>query len=174
MRPARALAKFDQTCARWRASLERAAEDTFARAPGRGGWSLGQLCDHVATVGHAMLDQVERCGSGGGEDKGFSLLPALVSALGSLPPVRLKVPPMPAEYTHIGAPRALTRDAALAALAALAERTRGLADTAERASPRQRTRHPIGGWLNARHWYQAHEIHLRHHLAQLDRLLREA
>lgn len=174
MRPAKSLAKFEQTHTRWRAAVEAADEAEFARVPEGGGWSLGQLCDHVVSVATLMLDQVERCAFGRGKEHGFSLLPALVSALGSMPPVRVKVPPMPTELAHIGAPKTLTRAEALARLSAVAERTRLLVDTAAQASPRQRTRHPVGGWLNARHWYQLHEIHLRHHLRQLKALGRAA
>lgn len=165
----RSLARFERTLERWEQALASLDDAAFTRLPADGGWSVGQVCDHVAGAGQLILDQVQRCADGEAEVRGFQLKGALVALLGSIPPVRVKVPDVPLLET-VARPANLARDAALGRLRALASRTRSMAEPARGASPRQRTRHPLAGYLNAGQWFQFNEMHLRHHLRQLARL----
>ena len=164
------LAKTEKTYAVWREVLEGRGEQDYGRAPAAGGWTLGQLCDHVTLVSSAFLDAVEALTRGEGEERRGSFLAAAMCAVGSFPPFRLKVPPnLPDEVKRAADPDPLPRADALERFDAVARRTRELCDAVAAAPRRLRSEHPAAGWVNARQWYQLSEMHMRHHLRQLKR-----
>jgi len=165
------LAKTEKTCALWREDLESRDEQDYGRAPPAGGWTLGQLCDHVTLASNTFLDAVEALTRGEGEERRGSLLAAVMCGVGSFPPFRLKVPPnLPDEIKRAANPDSLPGTDALERFAAIARRTRDLCDTVAATPRRLRSEHPVAGWVNARQWYQLSEMHMRHHLRQLKRI----
>lgn len=171
MDPRKVLAKAEETHARWREALQGRDEGDFERTPAGGGWSLGQVSDHVTLVSSAFLDAVEALARGEGEERGGSFRAALVCGVfRSFPPLRLKVPPnLPDEVKRAATPDSLSRAEALERFETVARRARELCDRVAAAPPRLRLEHPVLGWANARQWYQLSEMHMRHHLRQLKR-----
>jgi hypothetical protein len=172
MDPRKVLDKTEKTYAIWRNATESRDEQDFARAPDDGGWSLGQLCDHVSLVSSAFLDAAKALARGEGEERGGSFLAAVMCGVfRSFPPVRLKVPTnLPDEVKRAAAPDSLAKADALERLATVMQRTRILCDAVAAAPRGLRSEHPVLGWINARQWYQLSEMHMRHHLRQLRRL----
>ena len=117
-----------------------------------------------------LLDNAVRCADGDGAKKRFSFLPWMITAMGSFPPTRIRLPELPAELRHMAEPEPMKKDAALARLDGTLEQMRAVLPAISAAPPGCRREHPAGGWPNARQWYQMNEMHLRHHLRQLARL----
>jgi hypothetical protein len=171
-RPERSLAKFERTMADWYATLERIGEHQFTPAPEGDGWTAGQVCHHVALAGGKFLEQVRACANGEGETKGFQLLPALVTGIGSFPPARIRFPTdkAPPGWRKAGDPDPLTRTEALEQLARMEHAMHEHCAMAAAAGTHMRTKHFAAGWMHAAQWYQLVEMHTRHHLRQLRRL----
>ncbi|MHC4549283.1 MAG: DinB family protein [Planctomycetota bacterium] len=174
MDPRRVLTRFDRTYATWRASLAGQSEEGFDRKRAAGGWTLGQVCDHVTATSQAFLDGAEALLRGEGEKRGRSLLVTVMTGIGSFPPFRFKVPPdLPDALQRLADPDPLTKARALERFSALERRTHALCEVIAAAPRELRSQHPAAGWVNAREWYQLSEMHLRHHLRQLHRIEKE-
>lgn len=172
MNPRKVLAKTETSLAVWQDALERSDEQVFDQVPEGGGWTLGQICDHVTLVSLAFLDATNALARGEGEERGGSLMATVMCGIvGSFPPVRLKVPPnLPDEAKRAAAPESLPKAEALKRFAVVARRTRDLCSEVAAAPRGLRSEHPVLGWIDARQWYQLSEMHMRHHLRQLRRL----
>ncbi|MHC4974480.1 MAG: DinB family protein [Planctomycetota bacterium] len=166
------LMKTEKTYAVWRDALEKTDDQNYERAPAAGGWTLGQISDHVTLVSSAFLDAVEALARGEGEERRGSFLATLMCGVfGSFPPVRLKVPGnLPDEVKRAANPDSLPKAEALERFAVVMRRTRDLCEAVAAAPRGLRMQHPAAGWVNARQWYQLSEMHMRHHLRQLRRL----
>ncbi|MHC4931015.1 MAG: DinB family protein [Planctomycetota bacterium] len=166
------LTGFEKTHATWRAALERGDEESYGAEQGAGGWTLGQICDHVAGTSQAFLDGAELLARGEGEERGGGMFAFLMcEVINGFPPFRFKVPPnLPASYARVAAPESISKAEALERLDAVARRTREMCDAVAAAPKNFRSKHPAAGWLNARQWYQMSEMHMRHHLRQLRRI----
>ncbi len=168
------LAKFDRTVAQWRERLGAISEADFGRAPANGGWNTGQVCHHISMASAKLLGGARACAENTGEERGFSFLPALITAIGSFPPAKIKVPSdLPEDWQHLGHPDPTSKAVALKMLDGMEQEMRELCEPVDRASTTLRRKHPAGGWPHARQWYQFAEMHLRHHLRQLGRLEKE-
>lgn len=171
MKPEHALAKFETSYAEWVSIVTEQSPYAIVRRPPDGGWSIGQVCDHVGAVADTLLGQAERCADGEGERRRTSLFARLLFTYGSFPPMRIKLPELPAEYRSIAEPVELDRDAALARLEDVARRMRELVEPVTASDPGLKLPHPAEFWLNAGTFYQCNEMHVRHHLRQLRRLV---
>lgn len=173
MHPNDVLAKYERTHAAWVARLAALPEDAFDRAPpaGAGGWTIGQVGDHLGRVADLLLGGAETCAQGEGERRGFQFGPWFMCAMGSFPPIKIRPKKVDAEMQALLEPESFTKDQFVARLEQDIERARGLVDAVAAADPAIRGTHPVGVRPNARQWYQMAEMHLRHHLRQLDRLL---
>ncbi|MEZ6015982.1 MAG: DinB family protein [Planctomycetota bacterium] len=169
MQTERTLSRFERTMQLWLSRLEPRNDEDMARPPADGGWCIGQVCDHVLVAGAVILDQVQLCIDGEAEEVGFRWKPALICAYGSIPPMRIRVPRVPA-LEAAARPATLTKSEALAGFGAFAARTRALVEPAAAAPRNLKRPHPIVGHFNAAQWFRFNEMHLRHHLRQLARL----
>jgi hypothetical protein len=165
------LTKLEKTHRTWGMRIDGLGDEAFLRPARGGGWGVGQICRHIELVSEMLLRNAEQCTRGDGADMGFRIQPALLMLFGTLPPVRIKVPDLPPDLQHLGKPEPINAADGRDALERVATQMRGLHDAVAGASPRCRREHPAGGWLNALQWYAMNEMHYRHHLRQLDRLL---
>ena len=170
-RPTKVLTRHDATVARWRSILASQDETRFARTPPDGGWSLAQVCDHVAVASEIALDHVHCLVCGDGTCCGGKWMPAAILRIGTFMPVRYKVPEgLTGPYARMAMPEVIPIEAADARLRAIDERAHALHDKVLTSDRKQRIEHPTAGWLNAVQWYQLAEMHMRHHLRQAARI----
>jgi len=166
------LAKFERTYATWREVIERTDAECFAKDLGAGQWTLGQACDHVTGVSLAFLEKAQAMANGEGEVHSGGLMPLIAFEwIGSLPPVRFKVPEnLPPEYAHFARPESIDKGETIRRFEQVAEQQRALCQPVAATNPKMRMKHPAAGWLTAKQWYRGSEMHMRHHLRQLRRI----
>ncbi len=174
MHPDAALAKFERTYERWRRGVGSWSDDDLGFVPPRGGWSGGEVVDHVASVSARLLDNALACALGKGETGHRAFLPSLLFAVGTFPPIRIKVTDPPQEVRSLFEPRRLGATEVAQAFDRLQLRMRGSVETIRSAPKDARRRHWTGAWLTARQWYQSVEMHLRHHARQMTRIAKAA
>jgi hypothetical protein len=167
MKPDKTLRKFEQTLGAWRERLGPRSDEDFAKPPADGGWTIGQVCNHISAASDMMLRGAEACAQGAGEKKGFSPMPAFMTFIGSFPPGRFKVPPALKELAN---PSPISKAQAIERLDAIENKVRALQESVAAAPKDIKSKHPAAGWLNASQWYQITEMHMRHHLRQLGRI----
>jgi hypothetical protein len=169
MQSTKALAKFSEVLDTWERALINYSETDFLKKPSDDAWSIGQVYHHLikATIGF-HLPQVEICLKNVENTHESKMMPGRVSYfLGSIPPIKVKVPPTP-EYTppqpesiawvKVKLNELRPKMAKMAALLAESQGKTG------------KTKHPGFGYLDANEWFQLVEMHFRHHLRQKARL----
>ena len=167
--PEKIFAQYETVARLWISFLPSYTEEQLLRKPSEDEWSLGQVYNHL--IGSALyfhLKQIEVCAFGKGTTiKGGKTFKGKISyLLGTLPPIRIKVPPSE-QYT----PKQPSSKHELQEKLENAIRILGEAKAMVHASaPNIKTAHPAFGYLNALEWYQLIPMHYRHHLHQKKRL----
>ncbi|QHT62940.1 DinB family protein [Paenibacillus lycopersici] len=147
----------------FRADLERYAPDRLVRIAKPGGWSLGQLHDHLIEVALEYLGHVAVCAQATEEQpSGKTEAGEGVFRRGGFPPIRIKLPDTP-EFTPSNA---LSKDELLAGLDRVDRDMRAWEPRLAAVHPNMKVRHDGFGWLNAREWFDLIGMHFRHHLRQ--------
>jgi hypothetical protein len=169
--PSTTFERFQRVATLWIDALDRYTPEQLAMKPADGGWSMGQIYNHLIQTALGMqFREIDACLNGNGTAGGRKTLPGRMTfAIGSLPPIRIKGM-QSREYTPEP-----TSD-----VAGLRREMRGLIDQmrvvagklekAGRATGKVRRNHPALGMLNAAEWYRLVEMHHRHHLRQKRRL----
>lgn len=152
--------------ARYRAKLATIPDDIFATTPPIGGWSYSEVYSHIFDASLLSLMALQKTSKGEGEDKKTQFLVKLILFAGFFPPVRkYKVPKRLADRVKkIGkmAAEQFITDFEL-------QLTKNYPQVAG-ANPNSKIKHPRMGYLNTKQWLRFIEIHLNHHLKQLDRI----
>ena len=174
MKPAQVLDRLDRTLAGWRRRIDAFEDRAFQLRPASDSWCAGQVAHHVALASDYLLDNALACARGEGERGRWAALPALMFAVGSFPPIRIRLGEVPPDVEPIRKPDPVDREWARRLLERVEERMRGAADAVAEARPDLRREHFTAGWFNGHQWFQSVEMHARHHLRQLDRLARDA
>lgn len=163
------LEQFETTAGIYLQELKQYSLEQLTRKPAEDEWSLGQMYMHL--VGAALFMQLrnaEACReqetaapSSGKTDAGMEIF-----ALGSFPPVRIRVPDSPQYTPQQPASLEQIEQGLHAVIARMREMEPTLASIpADRTAP-----HPRLGSLNALEWFALVEMHYRHHLLQKERL----
>lgn len=161
--------KFLKVYATWERNLPSFTDAQFAWKANDGSWSMGQVYMHLfGSAKTYHLAQVEKClASNENAEKKKAFPGRLTFFLGSMPPMKIKVPAATPGYTPL-------QPTGKAAVKILMEEVKSrMIKTAEllnRSHSKGKTPHRAFGYLNAREWYALIEMHLRHHLAQKRRL----
>lgn len=164
------LDKFLKVCDKWERDLPTYTDDQFTWRHDEREWSVGQVYQHLfGSARNYHLAQIEKClASPENGDKGKSFRGRFSFLLGSMPPVRIRVPPSPgytpAQPENKTAIKLLMED--------VKSRMARTAEDLNRGPVSGKTAHPAFGWLDAWEWFAIIEMHLRHHLAQKNRLER--
>ena len=167
------LSQFEKTAGVWLASLSQYSEEQFAKKPNADSWSIGQVYNHLVVSARLYhLQQIAQCIKGKHTELNVrKKFPGkLTFFLGSIPPMRIKVPPSET-YTPKQPPNIETMKTSLEKLIKIMRETE---QKLSGASEIPKTAHPAFGFLNAREWFHMIEMHFRHHLRQkirLDRFL---
>lgn len=159
----------EATIEHYRDALLRYDDAQFYFEPADGGWSLGQLYEHVTAAGlHYFPKRLgyaleARNGQAGGQ---LSEVGQHIFAAGSFPDARLKIP----EALQGPEPVARSRAEYAVLLDEMTEMARRLAPLAAADAGDYAVFHPPLGFLTAAQWFQLLEMHTRHHLRQQQRL----
>lgn len=146
-------------------ALDRYTDEQFAAKPADQEWSLGQMYEHLSGANtYFFLANTKRClekrkGQEGGEktDSGLNIF-----KYNSFPPVKIKMP----EAVRGPEPVAKDRSTYKVLFEESLKSGLQLADELPEDEGIYKTWHPVFGWLNAKEWFQACEIHVRHHQRQ--------
>jgi len=155
--------------AAYREKLQTITPATFNLSPAAGGWSYSEVYAHIFDLSILSLDAIDRCLSPDAKPRTTPMITRAILFFGAFPPaIKFKVPKQfesrvkkisMAEATQL-------MDAFELKLAQHAEKV-------NQANPLLKTAHPRLGYLNALQWLRFTEIHLKHHLKQLNRIARQ-
>jgi hypothetical protein len=150
----------------YKVKLAGKGEDDFVLTPAIGGWSYSEVYSHIFDASLLSLIALNNCVNGNGEKKPAHFATVMVLFFGSLPPgKKYKVPKRLAERVKkisLMAAHQFITDFELQLVQTLPQ--------IKKADPKMRTQHPRLGYLNAEQWLRFIEIHLNHHLKQLNRI----
>lgn len=148
------------------AKLAMMNENEFQVTPPNGGWSLSEVYSHIFDSSLLSLMAIEKCINGEGKFKNTKFLAKVLLFFGCFPPsIRYKAPSKIAERVkkiNIIAAQHLITDFELQ-LAKVFPKV-------VNANPKVKIKHPRLGYLNAEQWLKFIEVHLGHHLKQLNRI----
>lgn len=166
MNPSKTYGSIGKITASYRGRLARMDEELFITTPPIGGWSYAEVYSHIFDASLLSLMALNKAVSGEGEDKSTHLAVQLILLWGSFPPAkRYEVPSrLAGRVKKIGkmAAEQFITDFELQ-LAKNFPQVNG-------ASSKSKVKHPRMGYLNAKQWLRFIEIHLKHHLKQLERI----
>ncbi|MDO3679382.1 DinB family protein [Paenibacillus ehimensis] len=171
MKTAEILQRFEEITEHYIQELEGFGMEQLKRQPGENEWSLGKMYQHLINAAlYMQLANAERCLKPSGDDAVSAGektdVGKAVFEQGSLPPVRIQVPPSP-QYTP---QQPESKEQLVEGLKSVVHRMNEIASKLENAPLHHTVAHPRFGGLNAEEWFRLVEMHYRHHLLQKDRL----
>ena len=150
----------------YKVKLTTQSEEEFMLTPPIGGWSYSEVYSHIFDASLLSLIALNNCIKEDGEDKPTHFAVKVILFFGSFPPnKKYKVPARLIERVkkiNLMAAHQLIRDFELQ----IAKSIPKIAS----ANIKIKTKHPRLGYLNAKQWLRFIEIHLNHHLKQLNRI----
>jgi hypothetical protein len=166
MKSAKVYRSLHQIIAGYRAKLAITDEERFAITPPIGGWSYSEVYSHIFDASLLSLLALQKAAMGEGKESPTHFAVKLILFFGSLPPgKKYKVPKQLEERV-----KKISKLEAEEFITAFEIKLAELYPTLEQADPKSKTKHPRMGYLNAAHWLRFIEVHLKHHLKQLQRI----
>lgn len=145
-------------------TLKAIDESAFQLTPPIGGWSYSEVYCHIFDSSLLSVEAINNCIKGEGQVRPTAFLVKVILFIGMLPPGRkYKVPSKIAgrvKKIDIAAAHRFINDFNSQLIATK--------DRLKKADPKIKAKHPVLGYLNAAQWLKFTEIHLKHHLKQLD------
>jgi hypothetical protein len=150
----------------YKQKLAQIPDENFEQSPRIGGWSYSEVYNHIFDLSVLSLNELNKCLSGQGQNKKTHWITRLILFFGRFPPaMKLKVPKkLASRVTKI------TKEEASDMINKFLVQMQPLGKTLEQANLLIKTPHPRLGFLNATQWLRFIEIHLKHHLKQLNRI----
>jgi len=166
MNTAKVKVSLHQIIASYRAKLSGYADHDFQRTPPIAGWSYSEVYAHIFDASLLSLIALNNSITGRGEKKPTHFIVRLILLLGAFPPSqKYKVPNRIADRV-----RKISKTEALDFILEFETALKTSYPTIPAANPQLKTKHPRLGYLNAGQWLRFIEIHLKHHLKQLERI----
>ena len=166
MNTAKIKASIHKTVDAYKSKLSAYADDIFQRVPPIDGWSYSEVYSHIFDSSLLSLIALENAAKGKGEDKPTHFVVKLILLLGSLPPAKnYKVPKRLADRV-----KKITKTEALDFILEFEKALDDNYPLVFTANANCKAKHPRLGYLNAKQWLRFIEIHLKHHLKQLERI----
>ena len=155
-----------QVSAAYRHKLEQAEEQRFQVSPPSGGWSYSEVYSHIFDLSLLSLQQLDKCLNGNGEAGETALITKLILFFGRFPPaMKFKVPKSLESRV-----KKISKAEAERLINEFLKELGTYTPRIEHANPNSKAPHPRLGFLNASQWLRFIEIHLKHHLKQLERI----
>lgn len=169
MKAAGLITSIQATTAAYRNRLKQIAPETFDRSPAAGGWSYSEVYSHIFDLSILSLQAIDRCLSPDAKQRKTPLITRGILLFGTFPPaMKFKVPTQfesRVKKISIAAASQLIDDFEVA--------LEQYVEKVNQSDPDLKTAHPRLGYLNALQWLRFTEIHLNHHLKQLNRIARQ-
>lgn len=166
MAAAKVKASVKQIIDVYKLKLSQYPEDIFQTVPPISGWSYSEVYSHIFDSSLLSLIALSHAATGKGEDKPTHFVVKLILFFGAFPPAqKYKVPKRLIERVK-KISKTEASDFILTVEKVLEEYYPLMAN----AKTNCKTKHPRLGYLNANQWLRFIEIHLKHHLKQLERI----
>ncbi|MBE7176601.1 MAG: DinB family protein [Mucilaginibacter polytrichastri] len=151
----------------YRQRLDLYPEDDFTDTPAEGVWSYAEVYAHILNATYQSLLAAERCLGQNAQfhKSGTPLVVKLILAIGRIPPGKHAVPAVLADKTA-----KISREDARNLLIRVRKKLDDVYPKLRGYDPLMRVKHPRLGMLHAAQWLRFTWIHLRHHVAQLNRI----
>jgi len=158
----------DKIIAFYSAKLSGYPDEVFDQTPPIGGWSYSEVYSHIFDSSLLSLIAMDNALKGKGEIKPTHFAVKLILFFGALPPgKKYKVPTRLADRV-----KKISKTEALDFILEFEEALKKTWITLPEGNQQVKTKHPRLGYLNAKQWFRFIEVHLKHHLKQLERIER--
>ncbi len=150
----------------YRKRIAAVTSEKFQQTPPDGGWCYAEVYAHIFDLSILSLDAVDRSLSPEAKQRSTPLITRLILFFGAFPPaLKFKVPKQfESRVKKITIPEAETL------IQAFEDKLQYYPQLVEQAPAHTKAAHPRLGYLNAAQWMRFIEIHLKHHLKQLNRI----
>jgi len=166
MTAAKVKASVHQVVDAYKSKLLHYPEDIFQTTPPISGWSYSEVYSHIFDSSLLSLIAFANAANGKGENKPTHFMVKLILLLGALPPAqKYKVPKRLEERV-----KKISKTEALDFILEFEKAFDDNYALLAHAKANSKTKHPRLGYLNAKQWLRFIEIHLKHHLKQLERI----
>ncbi|MGP1906879.1 DinB family protein [Metabacillus sp. JX24] len=143
--------------------LQTYPDHKLREIPSDGGWSLGQMYQHLIEVSLEYLENAEACSKAAADpDLEKSEGGKALFERGGFPPIKIKLPDLPGNTPSNNR----SKQELLQGFLEVEKRMERQEKKASKTNPACKQRHGGFGWLNAAEWYVLVDMHLRHHLRQ--------
>ncbi|HWY13311.1 MAG TPA: DinB family protein [Bacteroidia bacterium] len=154
---------FDQTVDDWKSATEEYTEQLFELRPSEGGWSIGQVCEHLIVSTKRVFVVIDKCLSGNDNENeqkteaGESAIKINILANMKVQnPAHKENPPLQPEN------RLLVREA----FEDIHHDFMQVAEKVKASKATGKEKHPVLGFMNAHEWLHTVDMHWRHHIKQ--------
>jgi len=155
-----------QVTAAYQNKLAQADERRFQVSPPTGGWSYSEVYSHIFDLSLLSLQQLDKCLNGIGEARKTPFITKLILFFGCFPPaMKFKVPKSLESRV-----KKISKAEAQHLISQFLTELETYKPRIAQAHPEIKASHPRLGSLNASQWLRFIEIHLKHHLKQLERI----
>lgn len=169
MKAAGLITSIQATTAAYRNRLKAVTAATFVSTPTAGGWSYSEVYAHIFDLSILSLDAIDRCLSPDAKPRPTHFITRAILFFGAFPPLmKFKVP-----RQFESSVRKISIEEATQLINAFELKLEQYEEKVIQANPLLKTAHPRLGYLNALQWLRFTEIHLKHHLKQLNRIARQ-
>ncbi len=166
MNTAKVFSSIQQVVQTYKSRLESINDSKFQQRNEDGSWSYSEVYQHIFDLSILSLMELDKCLSGDGKSRKTHWISRLILYFGRFPPaMKFKVPKSLAPRV-----KKISRAQALAMIDTFLNQLKPYETKVSQANANVKTRHPRLGFFNAAQWLRFTEIHLKHHLKQLDRI----
>ncbi|HWY10955.1 MAG TPA: DinB family protein [Bacteroidia bacterium] len=158
---------FDQTVDTWKSATEEYTEQLFELRPNEGGWSIGQVCEHLIGSTQRVFVVIDKCLAGKTNENeqktvaGENAIKTNVLTNGKVQnPAHKENPP-------------LQPDNRLTVREIFEDIRNNFMNVAEKVKASKATgkeKHPVLGFMNAHEWLHTIDMHWRHHIKQKENI----
>ena len=150
----------------YKSKLSTYPDTNFHQTPPILGWSYSEVYSHIFDASLLSLIALENSAKGKGEDKPTHFIVKLILFFGTFPPAKkYKVPKRLIERV-----KKISKIEATDFINQFEKELDIAFPSISSAKKNSKTKHPRLGYLNAEQWLRFIEIHLKHHLKQLNRI----
>jgi hypothetical protein len=150
----------------YRKRLEDVQPAKFELSPPDGGWSYAEVYAHIFDLSILSLEAIDRCLSDEARQRKTPFITRAILFFGAFPPtMKFKVPKQFESRV-----RKISIAEAIELMDEFEQKLLPYTNKLNAAVATQKAAHPKLGYLNAAQWLRFIEIHLKHHLKQLQRI----